>query len=226
MNRKLAALSRKVPEIEDERAISPRELKLLAEPTREFIFNALVTEARTATELGQLLQCPTTRLYHHLKLLEKHGLIVVVAERLVSGILERRYRSSARRLRLDRGVFGDDALGNEQLATILSYNFDQARTDIVRSHAAGLIDLGVKPPAANSLMAYRHVLKLSSEDRDRLLQRLLDFYQEYERLSHQPPPEQGEFVGLLLAAYPTELRAADAPKARGTRVALQKRGRS
>jgi DNA-binding transcriptional ArsR family regulator len=218
MNRKLSAVTRKVPEIEEERAISPRELKLLAEPTREFIFNALVAEARTATELAQLLECPTTRLYHHLKLLEKHALIVVVAERLVSGILERRYRAVARRLRLDRGVFGDDVLGNERLEAILSYNFDQARSDIVRSHAAGLIDLGVKPPASNALMAYRHVLKLSSADRERLLQRLHEFYQEYERLSQQPPPEQGEFVGLLLATYPTEMRAADLPKARGTQA--------
>lgn len=225
MNRKLAALSRKVPDIADERAITPRELKLLAEPTREFIFNALVTEARTATELAQLLECPTTRLYHHLKLMEKHELIVVVAERLVSGILERRYRATARRLRLDRSVFGDDVLGNERLETLLAYNFDQARADIVRSHAAGLIDLGLKPPAAKALMAYRHVLKLTPADRDRLLQRLHDFYQEYERLSHQPPPEQGEFVGLMLAAYPTEMRAADVPKARGTRVPLKRRGK-
>lgn len=225
MNRKLAALNRHVPEIEEEKAISPRDLKLLAEPTREFMFNALVTEARTATELAQLLECPTTRLYHHLKLMEKQGLIVVVAERLVSGILERRYRAVARRLRLDRSVFGNDALGNERLETIMSYNFDQARSDILRSHAAGLIDLGAKPPAANALLAYRHVLKLTAADRALLLARLNDLYLEFERISQQSPPEQGEFIGLMLAAYPTEMRAGDAPKPRGTRSAVAKRGR-
>lgn len=218
MNRKLAALRGPVAVIEEERSISPQDLKLLAEPTREFIFNALVGQARTATELAQQMDCPTTRLYHHLRLLEKHRLIVVVAERLVSGIVERRYRAVARRLRLDRTAFGAGA-GDERLQTILSYVFDQARTDIGRSHAAGLIDLTLKPPAPKALMAYRHVLKLSAADRDRLIAQLHALYVEYEGLSEQTLPDNGEFVGLMLAAYPTELRAADLPKQRGTRPA-------
>lgn len=206
-----------VPEMAEERAISPRELKLLAEPTREFIYNALVTAARTATELAQLMECPTTRLYHHLKLLEKHALIVVVGERLVSGIIERRYRAVARRLRLDRSTFGDKVPGDERLETVLDYVFDQARSDIARSHAAGHIDLALRPPAAGALMAFRQVLKLSPADHARLVAALHALYEEYERLSQQVPPDQGEFVGLVLAAYPTELRAADTPKPRGAR---------
>lgn len=208
----------------EERAISPRELKLLAEPTREFIYNALVTAARTATELALLMDCPTTRLYHHLKLLEKHALIVVVGERLVSGIVERRYRAVARRLRLDRSAFGSEAPSDERLETVLEYVFDQARSDIARSHAAGHIDLAVRPPAAGALMAFRQVLKLSPDDHARLVAELHALYETYERLSQQLPPEHGEFVGLVLAAYPTELRAADTPKPRGARIRQGRRG--
>lgn len=224
MNRKLAQLNRKLAPIADERAILPRDLKLLAEPTREFIFNALVPEPRTATELGELLGCPTTRLYHHLKLLEKHGLIMVVAQRLVSGIVERRYRAVAQRLRLDRSAFGADMPGNERLQSILSYVFDQARSDVEKSHAAGLIDLALKPPAPGALMAYRHVLKLTAEDRDRLIDQLHRIYDEYEKLSQESVPEQGEFIGLVLAAYPTELSAGDSPQPRGASPARRRRG--
>lgn len=224
MNRKLSQVNRKLATIADERAISPQDLKLLAEPTREFIFNALVPEPRTATELGQLLGCPTTRLYHHLKLLEKHGLIMVVAQRLVSGIVERRYRAVAQRLRLDRSAFGAELPGNPQLESVLSYVFDQARSDVARSHAAGLIDLAVKPPARGALMAYRQVLKLSAQDRDRLIAQLHRLYEEYENLSQESVPDDGEFVSLVLAAYPTEMRAADQPQPRGARPARRQRG--
>ncbi len=224
MNRKLAQVNRKLAPIADERAISPQDLKLLAEPTREFIFNALVPEPRTATELGELLGCPTTRLYHHLNLLEKHGLIMVVAQRMVSGIVERRYRAVAQRLRLDRNAFGAELPGNERLQTILGYVFDQARGDVEKSHAAGLIDLALKPPDPRALMAYRHVLKLSAADRDRLIDQLHRLYEEYEKLSQDSVPEQGEFVGLVLAAYPTELRAGDQPQPRGARPVRQRRG--
>lgn len=225
MNRKLSQVNRKLATIADERAISPQDLKLLAEPTREFIFNALVPEPRTATELGQLLGCPTTRLYHHLKLLEKHGLIMVVAQRLVSGIVERRYRAVAQRLRLDRSAFGAELPGGEQLRSILSYVFEQASSDIARSHAAGLIDLALKPPAPRALMAYRQVLKLAAEDRDRLITQLHALYEEYEKLSQESVPDEGEFVGLVLAAYPTELRAADPPLPRGARPTRKRGGR-
>jgi DNA-binding transcriptional ArsR family regulator len=204
--------------MQEERAIQPRDLKLLAEPTREFIYQALVSAPRTATELGQLMNCPTTRLYHHLKLLEKHGLIVVVAERLVSGIVERRYRAVAKRLRLDRGSFGGEVLGDSSLQTILSYVFDRARDDIERSHAAGHIDLSLRPPQFGSLLAYRNVLKLTRADRDRLYQRLHDLYVEFERISAETPPQSGEFHGFALAAYPTELSAADTPTPRGART--------
>ncbi|MBK8070461.1 MAG: helix-turn-helix transcriptional regulator [Rhodanobacteraceae bacterium] len=193
----------------EERAIQPRDLKLLADPTREFIYQALVSAPRTATELAQLMDCPTTRLYHHLKLLEKHGLIRVVAERLVSGIVERRYRAVAKRLRLDRASFGAEPPGGDPLQTILGYVFDRAREDIERSHAAGRIDLALRPPQPGALLAYRNVLKLTPADRDRLCQRLHDLYLEYERISAATPPETGEFHGIALAAYPTELAPAE-----------------
>lgn len=224
MNARIRSTRRPLPEMEEERAIHPRDLKLLAEPTREFIYQALVSASRTATELAQLMNCPTTRLYHHLKLLEKHGLILVVAERLVSGIVERRYRAVAKRLRLDRGSFGGEVLDDSGLQSILAYVFDRARDEIERSHAAGRINLALRPPQFGSLLAYRTVLKLTPAHRDRLCQRLHDLYVEFERISAETPPEAGDFHGFALAAYPTELAAAEAPTPRGARTRIRPRG--
>jgi len=70
-------------------------LKVLADPVRLRIHFAL-EEPRTVKELAHLLGMPQTRLYYHVKLLEKAGLINVVARRTVSGIEERTYQTSAK----------------------------------------------------------------------------------------------------------------------------------
>ena len=51
-------------------------------------------------ELAEELGEPQTRLYRHVKVLESAGLIEVAATRMVSGILEQRYRAIHRDLQL------------------------------------------------------------------------------------------------------------------------------
>jgi DNA-binding transcriptional ArsR family regulator len=52
----------------------------------------LLFEPRTVKELAAELGVPVTRLYYHVRILEKHGLVHVVERRMVSGIEERRYQ--------------------------------------------------------------------------------------------------------------------------------------
>jgi DNA-binding transcriptional ArsR family regulator len=84
-------------------------LKALAAPTRLRIMYALEvggTEPRVMSvkELAEELGEPQTRLYRHVKVLESAGLIEVAATRMVSGILEQRYRSTGRDLALGPGI--------------------------------------------------------------------------------------------------------------------------
>jgi DNA-binding transcriptional ArsR family regulator len=74
-------------------------LKALAAPTRLRILYALEvgdTKRRVMSvkELAEELGEPQTRLYRHIKVLESAGLIEVAATRMVSGILEQRYRAT------------------------------------------------------------------------------------------------------------------------------------
>jgi predicted ArsR family transcriptional regulator len=55
-------------------------------------------------ELAQHLGEPQTKLYRHVKQLEAAGLIEVAATRMVSGILEQRYRARQRDLRLSAAL--------------------------------------------------------------------------------------------------------------------------
>jgi DNA-binding transcriptional ArsR family regulator len=84
-------------------------LKALAAPTRLRIMYALEvggTEPRVVSvkELAEELGEPQTRLYRHVKVLESAGLIEVAATRMVSGILEQRYRATDRDLKLGPGL--------------------------------------------------------------------------------------------------------------------------
>jgi DNA-binding transcriptional ArsR family regulator len=68
-------------------------IKAVADPLRIRILFETTYFGRTVKELSALLDVPQTRLYYHVKLLERQGLLMVVERRMVSGIEERRYRS-------------------------------------------------------------------------------------------------------------------------------------
>jgi DNA-binding transcriptional ArsR family regulator len=71
-------------------------LKVLADPLRIHLLGELSLTPRTVKELASIVGVPQTRLYYHMKLLERHGVIRVVGRRMVSGIEERTYQTVAK----------------------------------------------------------------------------------------------------------------------------------
>jgi DNA-binding transcriptional ArsR family regulator len=95
---------------------SVEELRAMADPVRLAILAALYTHVPDAErpvmsvkELAQRLGEPPTKLYRHVKQLEAAGLIEVASTRMVSGILEHRYRAQQRDLRLSSALFWQHA---------------------------------------------------------------------------------------------------------------------
>src|SRR5919199_432922 len=100
----------------DELTISDLDsLRVIADPLRLRILESLI-EPRTVKQVAAELGIFPTKLYYHMQLLERHGLIMVVDTRLVSGILEKRYRAAARCFHVDHallalsGPTGDEGL--------------------------------------------------------------------------------------------------------------------
>ena len=91
-------------------------IKALADPTRLAILRVMNREgrARSAKELAEKLSEPQTKLYRHLKVLQEAGLIEVAETRVVSGIVETRYRAAQRSVHIDPSgnldETGDDVL--------------------------------------------------------------------------------------------------------------------
>jgi DNA-binding transcriptional ArsR family regulator len=115
-------------------------LRALADPVRLAILSALgeVTNGElpvmSVKELAQHLGEPQTKLYRHVKQLEAAGLIEVAATRMVSGILEQRYRARQRDLRLSAALIRQHADETEAAVrsafdAFLTRVFEQARKE-------------------------------------------------------------------------------------------------
>jgi DNA-binding transcriptional ArsR family regulator len=146
-------------------------LRALADPIRLAILSAL--EARgpdselpvmSVKELAQHLAEPQTKLYRHVKQLEAAGLIEVAATRMVSGILEQRYRARQRDLRLSTALYRQHADETEAVVrsafdAFLTGVFERARKedwtpDAPDKHVMMLIlDNRVSPEAAERIGA-------------------------------------------------------------------------
>ena len=92
--------------LDDVRYVKDLEtLRMLADPLRLSILAAFQSgddaPELTVKELADRLGEGQTKLYRHVKLLEDAGLIAVTGTRLVSGILEKRYRPTYRTLQVD-----------------------------------------------------------------------------------------------------------------------------
>lgn len=157
---------------------SVQELRALADPVRLAILSALDTRVpdgelpvMSVKELARHLGEPQTKLYRHVKQLEAAGLIEVAATRMVSGILEQRYRARQRDLRLSPALYRQHA--DETEAAIRSA-FD--------AFLAGLFDLAHKkgwPPDAPDkpvILVFRD--RVSSEAAERIRARLAEVTRE------------------------------------------------
>lgn len=207
--------------IQDQARIDPALLRVLADPMRSFIVYSLAPEAKTARTLAAELGCPTTRLYYHLRQLEKHGLVFVERTRLVSGIVEKHYRAVARDLQLDTAAFGPgDKPDRRRTEALLGFVFDQTRVEISRGIEAGQLDFRRRAPDPGALVAYRNVMKLSPEQAQRLYERLQAFWMEYDEIAKQPAAD-GRFYAFTVALYPNDVAAVEMPVAAPTRRKLR-----
>jgi DNA-binding transcriptional ArsR family regulator len=120
---------------------SVEELRALADPVRLAILSALDTHGpdgelpvMSVKELAQHLGEPQTKLYRHVKQLEAAGLIEVAATRMVSGIMEQRYRARQRDLRLSATLLRQhtdetEAAVRSAFDAFLTGVFDRARQE-------------------------------------------------------------------------------------------------
>ncbi len=107
-------------------------LKAIAHNTRLDILQSL-KHPKTVKEIAQRLDIAATKLYYHVNLMEKHGLIQVVETNIVSGIIEKKYQVTARNYRLQDGLLTEGADHSAEIDLMLGAIFSTTRSEIKRS---------------------------------------------------------------------------------------------
>ena len=192
----------------------PETLKALSDPLRLRILEAMVARLDapwSAKELAVRLGVPQTRLYHHIELLLERGLIRAAGQRVVSGIIETRYRVAALSFRLDRRLLSGNTELQDGALDVLHTVFDTTREDLARAlqrHARvdrteTAADVKAEAPGGSGTdpdrpIVTRGLARLSparaAEFRERVLALISEFESDTESAS-------AETWGLLLAFY-------------------------
>ncbi len=160
-------------------------LRVVADATRLRLIDAL-EKPRTVKELATAFDMPKTRLYYHINLLERHGIVHVVASSVVSGIIEKRYQVTARRFDVDGHIFGKDAKQSHRVDEIAGAIFDNMKYQI-RAVAAEYKD---DPEKAATLVLNQATIALTPDQLKELHGELLALLARYDLDRHALDKEE------------------------------------
>jgi len=185
-------------------------LKVAADPTRLRILEILTEKPLTVKQVASKLDTTPTKLYYHINLLEQHGLITVTASRIVSGIIEKQYRTSAHSLRVSKELL---TLTEEEpeggVSSLLTAIFAATRDDVLRGIRRGLIHLEMEDEANRNTMMLRTITRLAPEKYHEFYERLKALMTEFKILDEAgddmiagQDDEKCPAYGLTIALYP------------------------
>lgn len=178
---------------------SSEAYQTLAHPLRSAVF-AHLRLPRSAKELAAELDVPVARLYHHIKLLQKNGLIAVVDERRAGSNAERVYRVAAARIEISGMTDWDESVRktNPRLAETHRRFTDaielatEARLKAERTQGDLLLDPWL----------VEAICELNEEQVHRVLDRFREAVRELQAEMNAGPGKQGRRYGLHLAFTP------------------------
>lgn len=186
-------------------------LKVAADPTRLRILEILTEKPLTVKQVARKLDTTPTKLYYHVNLLEQHGLITVTASRIVSGIIEKQYRTSAHSLRVSKELLTiSDEESSEGVSGLLTAVFEAARDDVLRGIRQGLIHLDQDDEDDRNTMLMRTITRLTPEKYQEFFERLKELMVEFkiigenetELSADKDPDTTKPAYGLTIALYP------------------------
>ncbi|MBK8905591.1 MAG: helix-turn-helix transcriptional regulator [Anaerolineaceae bacterium] len=185
--------------------------KALVNPLRIRLLELLVDEAQTVKQLAAAVDVEPVKLYYHVNLLEKNGLIRVVDTQVVSGIIEKWYRVTAFNYRIDRTILSlqedeQQAYLDEIFASIFEGTIELIR----HSTAVATINLQKNPPHPHSLHLTRSRGYLSETQARAFYEKLHALILEFEGSIDAPGESDGKYV-LTMALFP-EKRPSSPPE--------------
>ena len=185
-------------------------LKVVSDPLRMQILDRIglanqLGDLRTVKQVADELDTPPAKLYYHINLLEKHGLIKVADTQIVSGIIEKHYQITAFSISIDRellstGVSKDEKA--EAIITLLDSTLDAVRADMLRLVRAIMHDDVMETKFSGKRgQITRENARLSPVQAEAFNERLLALMEEFRQMS-PPEGEDSNIYGLTIVFNP------------------------
>jgi DNA-binding transcriptional ArsR family regulator len=130
----------------------------------------LCVRPKTVTQMAETLRVPRTRLYHHVKRLNEHGLLRVVKTKQVGPVTESHYQTSAHSYRPSKQLIrslSESAMGSALMTVVLG----PARADFVRSLEKGAFSLA-ETSRKRSVMIQRGLMNLTPNELDQVIKEI------------------------------------------------------
>jgi predicted ArsR family transcriptional regulator len=180
-------------------------LKVIANPLRTQIFELLISQIMRVKEICEQLGHPSSMLYYHIHLMEKHGFIQVEDTCLVSGITEKRYRASGRDLKVKPALLSPTTKeGRGNIDALITSTLETTHADILRSLEARTLALqrGAKK-IPRQIMLTRTTSAITKDQGEDFNQRLSALIEGFEEAGESPHTQDRQLYALTAAFYPS-----------------------
>ena len=172
-------------------------LHIVNDPLRMRLLHLLGGEARSVRDLAQALDLPTTRLYYHINMLEKRGLIGVAETRKVGAMTERRYQTVAVNYQPGAGLIESINDSREAAELAVGTILDGARLDAEAALERHFASGGGERAGLGTLA--RTFVQLTAEQFEEWHTRLTDLIQELDReTAGNADNDDAEIYGLTV----------------------------
>lgn len=175
------------------------QIKALADPLRLRILETLCSEgAMTTKQVAGLLGEKVTRLYHHVDILERVGIIRLVRTKQNRGTLEKYYEAVAKTFAVDKNLFGlatGDDVASGELGTVFTTALQTTMKEI-RESLRRRRDVDIE-----DLVLARVLVQATPEEIASMQKKLRKILKD---AADAQPKEGAVKYGLTLAFYPIE----------------------
>ncbi|MBK8137519.1 MAG: helix-turn-helix transcriptional regulator [Chloroflexi bacterium] len=182
-------------------------LKVLADPLRLSILEYLMRSS-TVKRIAEKINKPATKLYYHFNLLEKHGLIVLVDTRIVSGIIEKHYQAAAKVYRVAKDLLAPGSTEfDEGLELTLNGMFAATKQEILDNIHDATINMAEDAPWHRRMSLSQSRFDLDSKQFEKLRDKLFSLLNDFGRISEENlAAERPDLISLkmLLVTYPIQ----------------------
>ncbi len=205
-------------------------LRVISDPLRVRIVELISVTNRngqlcTVKQLASKLDMPPTKLYYHINLLEKHGLIEIAETEVVSGIVEKRYQVTAYQMRVSASILeGQEISKDEQVELALNSVqgvIDSTMQDLRQSVAYLIAQEEEEGETVEqvAILVTRENLHLTNTQAEELQAKMEKLIDEYKHLD-PAPAEEPLIFGLTIALNPNHHLSRDEKGGRRVKLSL------